>query len=298
MVRFKRERSKESNTRQNTRKTSPRKVTFQSSYAENTSLPRRRPVARKKSNATSQKRNIAQNTTGSVESAVSYQTQADYRKANRHLFDDARVKLDEEADSEAREDAFMELKARGCNVERGSLVGQGRTSPGSSKIDFVVDDHVLIRILGLDHSEEELDTHLSSLEHRSIEQLEEAYPPRNEWASESSQATAHWKERWGYTALKDGRGKRWIWPPVMQLHRSKMNVVRADESVIFYNSLRPTDPVLFVKRDFVQDEEVLKALSLLSLRSTIERRDVRVRFFRSYALRRLLTRRRGTTLAS
>jgi hypothetical protein len=57
-----------------------------------------------------------------------------------------------------------------------------------------------------------------------------------------------------------------------------MIVARSNESIVFYDRLNLSRLVLLIKRAFVQDEEVLKPLSDLSLGATAERRGVRVRF--------------------
>jgi hypothetical protein len=55
-----------------------------------------------------------------------------------------------------------------------------------------------------------------------------------------------------------------------------MNVVRADQSIIFYDFQNPDKSILFVNRGFVQDEEVRKAIGIMSLTAIIKRRGTRV----------------------
>lgn len=95
----------------------------------------------------------------------------------RHQFDISRAERDENALKEAQDDAYEEVKVRVYNVERNDHVDQESTSELSSKFDTIIDDHTLIRDLGLNRSEEEHNTYLSRLEHRSIKQLKKAYPP-------------------------------------------------------------------------------------------------------------------------
>lgn len=160
-------------------------------------------------------------------------------------------------------------------MERSTHDNQARTSDGSSESESISNDPTLIHDLGLYRTKEEYATYLSRLEHKYVEPLEEAYPPLDHWASESLEATKYWNERRSYTPLKDGRDLRWITVPVMQLDRSKTIVVRPDESIIFYDAANPAKPALCIIRDFVRDEEVVKALGVLSMRATRERRDVR-----------------------
>lgn len=215
--------------------------------------------------------------TDNAEPPVRYIKQTDYIAAHKHHFDEKRASRDEAADKQAQDNAFRDVKTRVCNVERSTHDNHARTSDGSSESEPIVNDSTLIHDLGLYRNQEEHTTYLSRLEHKYVEPLEEAYPPLDHWASESLEATRYWNERRRYTPLKDGRELRWIPVPVMQLDRSKMTVVRPDESIIFYDAANPAKPVLCIIRDFVRDEEVVKALGVLSMRATIERRDVRVR---------------------
>lgn len=215
--------------------------------------------------------------TDNAEPPVRYKKQSDYVAAHKHHFDYKRASLDEAADKQAQDNAFREVKARVCNVERSTHDNQARASNGSSGSEPIINDPTLIHDLGLYRNQEEHCTYLSRLEHKYVEPLEEAYPPLDHWASENLEATKYWNERRSYTQLKEGRDLRWIPVPVMQLDRSKMTVVRPDESIIFYDAANPAKPVLCIIRDLVRDEEVVKALGVLSMRATRERRDVRVR---------------------
>ena len=239
---------------------------------KHTSSDKATPAKRKR--VSSKEKRLA---TDKAEPPVRYTKQTDYIAAHKHHFDEKRASRDEAADKQAQDNAFREVKARVCNVERSTHDNQSRTSDGSSESGPIINDSTLIHDLGLYCSKEEHDTYLSGLEHKYVELLEEAYPPLDHWASESLDATRYWNERRRYTPLKDGRNLNWIPVPVMQLDRSKMTVVRPDESIIFYDAANPAKPVLCIIRDFVRDEEVVKALGVLSLRATIERRDVRVR---------------------
>jgi hypothetical protein len=211
------------------------------------------------------------------ESLPSFQDQKDYTAAFRDRFDKPRVRRDDKMLDNAQRQAYEEAKSRLHKTQRSYQVGQRSTTKRSSDSNTIIDDPSIIRLLGLNRSEEEYNAYQSTLEHRPIKPLKNAYPPLGEWASESQEATDHWQERWKYTPLKDGRGYRWIPKPVVQLDRSRMTVVRPDERVVFFDPVNPTRPVLVVLRDLVQVEEVLNALSVITLRATCERRCARVR---------------------
>lgn len=275
MTSSKRESSKQSNDKATSRKATLRKATFTASYTEKPSQPKRQPVTHKKVNRSAEKKTATQKSKGRDWSQPFYKTQAEYMAAKGDDFDLVRAEGNAKADNDARNHALETLKAQDCKVERN--VELRSTPEGSPGANSVVDDPVLLRNLHLDRTDEDHNLYLSKIRNRPIRQCEEPYPPYKEFVSESLESKEYWEKRWKYTPLKDGRGQRWMRLPVTVLDRSKMTVVRANESVIFHEPLNPSRLVLVVLRGVVRDVEVLRALSVLCVRATVERRDIRVR---------------------
>lgn len=179
--------------------------------------------------------------------------------------DRQRVKNDEDRDRNARRLALVNLRALPSTNQRNFHMG------------CIVDDHSLIEALGLGRSKKDHDVYLSGIPRRAIAELKTPYPPVYQYAAEREAAKSHWESFCHYTPVKDIRFRPIDWYPTMQLDLSKMTVVRADESAIFYDPKSPEKTVLLVLRGFVQDEAVRKAIGEMVLKSIIERRSERVR---------------------
>lgn len=249
MARVKKSSSESKTERYNFRKHTIRQADSKSATATNSADNRRRACSKKPSNAAPTRKSYRSSNMGQ------------YRAINASRLDDDRVKLDQATSYSSRRLALADL--------------QNRFPPTSIDAQPVLDDPALCGILGLNRSDQAKDVYLSRIEQKSIAPLGSCYPPMRQYAAESTEAAEYWEARWHYTAVKDSR-KPFERRPIMLLDRSKMTIVRRDQSVIFYDPKDPARPVLFVDRDFVQDEEVAATIGIMSLDSTISRRGDRV----------------------
>ena len=255
--------SKNGNNKGSLRKTQYRTITFKEDYSVRHNAQNQALASLTRSHAATPP-NPSIRKPPAAQSPFPFKDQKAYLAWAGNRIDMKRVRRDEKARRKARKTALVELEARPSGVER------------SLHANCVVDDGLLTETLGLGRSKEEDDIYLSKIERRDITELETIYPHPYKWLSECMAATASWKSVWDYTPIKDIRGKTIDRFPIMQLDRSKMTVVPADQSIIFYDPQSPDKPVLFVKRDFVQDEGVRKAIGIMSLKATVERRSDRV----------------------
>jgi hypothetical protein len=221
------------------------------------------PASSRKNRAAPSKKNAPRLTASAAKSPFPFTTQKAYIEEFKSRFDRKQVKRDEDEDRKARKVAQKQVETRDCGTEC------------NQQTETIVDDQTLVHVLRLDRSKEDHDTYLSGIEPRYVTELKTFYPPLYEWASESMAATTHWRSVWHYTPLKDVRHKTIDRYPIKQLDLSKMNVVRVDQSFIFYDSKKPNKPVLVVLRDFVEDKEIRKAIGMMSITATIERRSDR-----------------------
>jgi hypothetical protein len=197
-----------------------------------------------------------------AERSFNYKNKRQYRTVAGDRLDDKKVKRDNKAILTAQKSALSQLESR---------FSRSSTNPNP-----IINDPILTSILGLDRSRKEHDIYLSKMERRFVAALETEYPPLHDFASESRGTTSHWESVWYYTSVDDVRGLQRERPVVVQLDRSKMTVVPANQSIIFYDSEQPEKPVLFVKRGFVQNEDVKTAIGMMTLNAVVNRRGDRV----------------------
>jgi hypothetical protein len=124
-----------------------RTTVFKGSYLEKTSPLKPNAKAPKKTNLASKRKTAASKTKGNAQALPNFKKQTHHRFAFKDQFDDARVRRDEKEAREARENALEKLKTRDCNVERNTSLES--TSDGSSEVFSVLEDSVVIDLLGL-----------------------------------------------------------------------------------------------------------------------------------------------------
>ncbi|KAF7512761.1 hypothetical protein GJ744_000328 [Endocarpon pusillum] len=256
MAKAKQVSSKPGSTKDSLRKTLRAKVAHKKVFStrSNTKKPASGPSKKKPSKRSRGYRQPK------AEPPFPFSNQPDYLAWAGDRIDHKRVKRDEERERRARKDALEELRARPPTNQRSFHMG------------CVVDDHSLIEVLGLGRSKEARDIYLSSFTRKAIAELKSPYPPMFQYAAESEAAKAHWESVCHYTPVRDIRSKPIDWYPTMRLDLTKMTVVRANESVIFYDPQSPEKPVLLVLRGLVQDEAVRKAIGEMVLKAIVERR--------------------------